>query len=425
MQFTAVASLGLFAAVASASQHVPQHFHQRRQYNASVPSTTLTVYATEVYTITSCAATVTDCPADQSTSEQVITSTVAAYTTVCPVAEASSASKAVLSSYSALASSTAKGPVTTPKGTGYPTKPYPTGETETTPSAPIGTGFTTKGEVVYPTASGSESVVLTYTLGSGTSTTVVTTTIKHTQTATVYATKPGSPEESGSLTAGVPTSTDELTTTITGTSTSTRYITVLPAASGTQGIAGSAECVPVTVTVTQATATVTVTAPAYPTSTGKNSGDVTSAPGAASYPTESANSEIVSLSTATVIPVPYSTGAPYGNATMSTSTKKKCSSVYPSGYVSTGVPSGAAVPTGSYPVSSSKPSGVASPSAGYPVKPVESATPSSSKTAEGPATTPAGYPVESAAPSTTSSAEGVVTTSAPAAGYPVNAYPTY
>lgn len=422
MHFTAVASLGLFAAVASASQHVPQHFHQRRQYNSSVPSTTLTVYATNVYTVTSCAASVTDCPADQSTSEQVITSTVAAYTTVCPIAEAASASSAVLSSYSAAASSTAKGAVSTPAG--YPTKPYPTGESGTTPSAPMGTGFTTKGEVIYPTASGSESVVLTYTLGSGTSTTVVTTTIKHTQTATVYATKPGSPEQSGPVIAGVPTS-SELTTTITGTSTSTRYITVMPApsATGSQGIAGSAECVPVTVTVTQATATVTVTAPAYPTTTGANSGDVTTAPGAESYPTESApNSQIVSLSTATVVPVPYSTGAPYGNATMSTSTKKKCSSVYPSGYVSTGVPSGVAVPTGSYPA---YPSGAASPSAGYPGYPSGAAVPSSSTTAEGAATTPAGYPSvagypsAAATPSTTSTAEGVVSSPAPAA------YPTY
>lgn len=82
MQLTTTLSVGLLAALASASQHVPQHFHHRRQYNTSVPSTTLTVYATEVYTITSCAATVTDCPAraSESTVEQVITATVKAYT---------------------------------------------------------------------------------------------------------------------------------------------------------------------------------------------------------------------------------------------------------------------------------------------------------------------------------------------------------
>lgn len=370
------------------------------------------------------------------------------------MAEAASASSALLSSYSAHDSSTAKGAVSTPYGTGVPTKaaPYPTGEaSETTPSGPVGTGFTTKGEVVYPTASGSESVVLTYTLGSGTSTTVVTTTIKHTQTATVYATKPASPEESGSENAGVPTygaasaSSDSLTTTITGTSTSTRYITVLPAtsATGTLGAAGSAECVPVTVTVTQATATVTVvsllwlesrrkiyiltflqTAPAY--STGANSGEVTAVPSIKeAYPTgsasESVGSEIVSLSTATVIPVPYSTGAPYGNATIS-STKKKCSSVFPSGYVSS--KTAEAVPTGSYPAGypsgSSKPSGVAVPTGGYPAE-----YPSSSGKPSGVAIPTGGYSSEYPAPSSSSTAAGVpVPSSSAPAGYAA-AYPTY
>jgi chitinase len=47
--------------------------------------TTSTVYATTVYTITSCAATVTDCPARIG---QVTTETVELYTTVCPVAAA-------------------------------------------------------------------------------------------------------------------------------------------------------------------------------------------------------------------------------------------------------------------------------------------------------------------------------------------------
>jgi chitinase len=44
--------------------------------------TTSTVYATSVYTITSCAATVTDCPARLG---HVTTETIALYTTVCPV----------------------------------------------------------------------------------------------------------------------------------------------------------------------------------------------------------------------------------------------------------------------------------------------------------------------------------------------------
>lgn len=80
MQYT-VLSVGLFAAMATASQH-PQHFHHRRQYQttntttaAGLPSTTLTVIATEVKTITSCAPTVTNCPAREQTVAQVVTLT--------------------------------------------------------------------------------------------------------------------------------------------------------------------------------------------------------------------------------------------------------------------------------------------------------------------------------------------------------------
>lgn len=51
----------------------------RRQLNATVPSTTLTVYATETKTILSCAAIVTDCPnrPEEATSEVVVTVTKA------------------------------------------------------------------------------------------------------------------------------------------------------------------------------------------------------------------------------------------------------------------------------------------------------------------------------------------------------------
>lgn len=80
MQFTV--SVALFAALASASHHIPQHFHHRRQYNTTVPQTTLTVFATSVHTITSCAASITDCPAraSESTSEQVVTDTIEVFT---------------------------------------------------------------------------------------------------------------------------------------------------------------------------------------------------------------------------------------------------------------------------------------------------------------------------------------------------------
>jgi len=52
-------------------------------------STTSTVYATSVYTITSCAATVTDCPARLG---QVTTDVVSLYETICPVTAAAGAS---------------------------------------------------------------------------------------------------------------------------------------------------------------------------------------------------------------------------------------------------------------------------------------------------------------------------------------------
>jgi len=82
MQFTTL-SVAFFAALASAHQHGPHHFHHRRGLNGTAgPSTTMTVYATSVHTITSCAATITDCPArpTEATSEMVVTETVAEYT---------------------------------------------------------------------------------------------------------------------------------------------------------------------------------------------------------------------------------------------------------------------------------------------------------------------------------------------------------
>jgi len=178
MQF-AILSLTLFAAVATAGQHIgahAQHFHHRRALNTT-------------------------------SAEELATSSTAAIS-------------------------------------------LSTGVTDDTPAIPT-----------------SDSV-LTYTLGTGSSTTVITTTIKH--TATEY------------LTRYVTTSADPTTTT-TSTSTSTRYITVMPAASASGSAAdtgdnqkaevgagaasvysdptGSSEgaCGPVTVTVALSTVTVTYT----------------------------------------------------------------------------------------------------------------------------------------------------------------------
>jgi hypothetical protein len=76
-------SVAFFAALASAHAHHPQHFHHRRQYNTTSAAggelTTLTVLATHIHTVTSCAATVTDCPARTS---PVVVTDVIALTTV-------------------------------------------------------------------------------------------------------------------------------------------------------------------------------------------------------------------------------------------------------------------------------------------------------------------------------------------------------
>jgi hypothetical protein len=49
----------------------------------------------------------------------------------------------------------------------------------------------------------------------------------------------------------------------------------------------------------------------------------------------STSGPVVVLSTATVVPIPVSTGYPYSNGTQTTVTKKKCSSIFPSsGFIS-------------------------------------------------------------------------------------------
>ncbi|CCD56518.1 glycoside hydrolase family 18 protein [Botrytis cinerea T4] len=78
-----------------------------------VQYTTSTAYVTSVYTITSCAATVTDCPGRIGS---VTTETISSYTTVCPVTETSGNSGIVSST-----SSPAGGPVPTTTVTSYGT----------------------------------------------------------------------------------------------------------------------------------------------------------------------------------------------------------------------------------------------------------------------------------------------------------------
>lgn len=346
MQFKTLSAAALFLGLASAYSH-PRHFHHRRALNSTVPagpSTTLTVIATEVHTITSCAVTVTDCPAhpEQATSEFVVTETRTLATTVCPVSDASSISSAIVSSQPAIPSA--------PLATG-------SGPSITSDAGSVPTGDTT----------------LTYTLGTGTSTTVVTTTIKHTQTKTVYATPTGlsdsdvdnedheeevgeagaNPSETGNSSGE---GSGEPTTTLSSTSTQTKYVTVYPGPSAAGGSSGSGsgsgsggsggsgsgadgECAPITVTVsaapvtvTVAATTLTVTETAAPTSAPSEEDEeeeeeggeacdaepatgapVTSTAGAVDgTPTKAPTDVVVIPSTATVIPVPT---APYGNGT--------------------------------------------------------------------------------------------------------------
>jgi hypothetical protein len=81
MQFTTL-SVAFFAALATAHQHAAQHFHPRRQSNSNstdpAAQTTLTVFAKVTHTITSCAASITNCPAGHSaaTNVMVVTDTI-------------------------------------------------------------------------------------------------------------------------------------------------------------------------------------------------------------------------------------------------------------------------------------------------------------------------------------------------------------
>ncbi|KAI4169613.1 MAG: hypothetical protein LQ343_005552 [Gyalolechia ehrenbergii] len=130
------------------------------------------------------------------------------------------------------------------------------------PSIPLTTGASSTGGN-SPIQTGGDHVLM-YTLGTGSSTTVVTTTIKETSTQininTVYATSGSEAGATGGSEDG-----SEPTTTITSISTSTEYRTVVPTSSGIgnspvdasgsgngpAGASGSGNCpVPVIVTVT-------------------------------------------------------------------------------------------------------------------------------------------------------------------------------
>ncbi|KAI8673545.1 hypothetical protein NCS55_00675000 [Fusarium keratoplasticum] len=225
-----IANIGMFAAVANAYSY-PRHMHFRRDNGTDDALTTLTVLTTEVQTITSCAPTVTNCPArDQTALDElpetdkttyVVTNTILLTTTVCPVTEAGSISSSVISEAQTggITGKTITAPLTAdvPLSTGaYP----PATAGDESPEAPEPTSLTTITSDVVT------DKTVTLTLGTGTDASVVTTTVQSTikTTITVPCSEAG-PEvtDDGSKGNGTP---DEPTTTTTKTSTGTVTKTV-------------------------------------------------------------------------------------------------------------------------------------------------------------------------------------------------------
>ncbi|KAF4988306.1 hypothetical protein FGRMN_9857 [Fusarium graminum] len=268
-----IASIGMLAAVANAYQF-PQHAHYRRD-NGTDTQTTLTVKTTVVETITSCAPTVTNCPArDQTAIAQLPESDRTTYTAthtvvltevVCPVSDASSI-------YTSVLHDAETGGVT--------------GKTITAPATanvPMNTGG-----AYPPPNSGDKTIVSDYTTDQVVTLTqgeeTLTTTIHKTLQTTI--TVPAGPEVTGDASKGNGTPKDDSTTTTTKTTTGTITKTIQrvgetkPATGGDNGYStgksegkdskgtgngsnnggsGNGECVPETVTVTAPASTVYVT----------------------------------------------------------------------------------------------------------------------------------------------------------------------
>lgn len=85
----------------------------------SVPMTTSTVYATSIYTVTSCAPTVTNCPAGP----HLTTDIISLYTTVCPVSSAGVSSAPVAPTYPVYGNTTLAVATSYPVGTAPGVKP--------------------------------------------------------------------------------------------------------------------------------------------------------------------------------------------------------------------------------------------------------------------------------------------------------------
>ncbi|KAF9874509.1 extracellular serine-threonine rich protein [Colletotrichum karsti] len=308
-----VAAVGLMASLASATAYQPRHFHWRRDNSTASAApgfTTLTVEVTEVATVTSCAPTITNCPARSGTLSasdlitQVVTNVVHLTETVCPVTEAESISKSLVQEHSTgnLPGSTRTAPAVsaTPSAPGVP---LTTGGGVPVPGVPSQTNSAQDPTVTSPPATGGDNEdedddcpadgevetsvteivstkIVTMTIGKGSTASVITTAVPTTAVSTVLVPKPttdGAVKPSASVPAGGSVTgaigSEEPTTTTTATSTGTRTVTIKrPNATGTpgsdsdsdkstgngNGSDGECSCPAVTVTVPASTVYVTI-----------------------------------------------------------------------------------------------------------------------------------------------------------------------
>jgi hypothetical protein len=249
MQFTTL-SVALFVALATAHQHAAQHFHPRRQANSSATDayaqTTLTVYAEVTHTITSCAASITNCPADhpEATSVYVVTDTITVDTTICPVTAAESASSAILASYTASAILSSSSTLSTGAAAGvaasssYPVYPVstnaaavttPSTSNDTYPASPISSAA---GVAVTPSVSVSNGSVAIPVVSTSTyfQTDVITITscaptVTNCPASTRTTVYPVTTVLTGSTVEAIPTSGNVVLTYTLGTGTSTTVVT--------------------------------------------------------------------------------------------------------------------------------------------------------------------------------------------------------
>ncbi|GIJ87917.1 hypothetical protein Asppvi_006830 [Aspergillus pseudoviridinutans] len=184
--------------------------------------TTSTVYTTSEITITSCAPTVTNCPAN---SISVITSTIAVSTTVCPVTATETASVSLPSSVAAGSSSGSPTPdtpsETAPSETATETAPSETDSETPSETAPSETSpaSTPTGSSPVQSSSSTPAITTPATPASSTATAItgdVTTTVVTYETVTTCPVT-----ETISTSGTVTTSTYSTVSTVTLTSTST------------------------------------------------------------------------------------------------------------------------------------------------------------------------------------------------------------